>query len=63
MSNSFVFLHGGFIFVHLVAHFTQNLTALIISMLVFDMSFETAGMNKLEAEPTLSLASRICKDF
>merc|ERR1719369_2392814 len=29
-------------------------------MLVFNMSFQAGGMDKLETEPTLCLSSRIC---
>ena len=59
MSDSFVFLHGGFIFIKLIADITKNLATVTITMLFFNMSFETGRMNELETEPTLGLAARI----
>jgi len=37
MSDSFVLLHGGFIFIHFVADITANLTANIVPMLISNM--------------------------
>ena len=59
MSNPFMLLHGGFIFIQFVTHITENLTGISGTMLILNMSLETGRMNKLETEPTLSLASRI----
>ena len=59
MGNSFVFLHGSFIFIHLVAHVTEHLTTIIIAMLISNMSLQTGTMDELVTEFTLSLDPRI----
>ena len=59
MGNSFVFLHGSFIFIHLVAHISENLTTFIIAMLIFNMSLQTGTVDELETEFTLNLGPRI----
>ena len=59
MGNSFVFLHGSFIFIHLFANITEHLATIIIAMLISNMSLQTGTMDELVTEFTLSLDPRI----